>query len=298
MSVASISFTIVNVYSTQSTGRSLSSATVRAAPRPAADDDSAGDQRRVGKRNPLVDAMMTALQELGLTGTTAAKAPAAIVAATTAVGSTDAAAAVSPAPAPFTSGTTTAAASSSDSTTSNAPTATTSSDAQSNSETLPQAVAQFAHALWSALGGIGTSRPSDADRGDSGHGHRHHHAHRSQHGYDGLAQRLESLATANDPASTTTDSTSPATTSASSPSDATGVSAQANATAATPSASTNPLADAFGKLLTALRGGPAASDADNATQLSRFLNAVAHALQPSAAEATPAAKGSLIDVTA
>jgi len=323
MSIASISFTVVNLYTAQGARAPSASTSVCGAP-PKADDDAHTDrgEHAVGRRNVLVDAMMTALKELGLTGGATADAPATASAATAAapavVDTTPAAASTDAASTGATSTVSASAAAGADAQTTST-VGTTATDAASGSVDVSQAVAQFAHALWGAVRGTDAAKAGEVGVDNDNHtgtGRRHHHRHvqRSEHGYENLAQRLEALASTTDPAAaslkTTTDLAQRTVASATSaPADATATTSTSTATtdttaAATPAATTtpvtaSPLAEAFGKLLTALQGGHAPSASDSASLLGRFLHTLAVALRPSsAANATPGATGSLINVTA
>lgn len=323
MSIASISFTVVNLYTAQGARAPSASTSVCRVP-PKADDDAHTDrgEHAVGRRNVLVDAMMTALKELGLTGGVTADAPATASAATAAapavVDTTPAAASTDAASTGATSTVSAPAAAGADAQTTST-VGTTATDAASGSVDVSQAVAQFAHALWGAVRGTDAAKAGEVGVDNDNHtgtGRRHHHRHvqRSEHGYENLAQRLEALASTTDPAAaslkTTTDLAQRTVASATSvPADATATTSTSTATtdttaAATPAATTtpvtaSPLAEAFGKLLTALQGGHAPSASDSASLLGRFLHTLAVALRPSsAANATPGATGSLINVTA
>ena len=328
MSIASISFTVVNLYTAQGARAPSASTSVCGVP-PKADDDAHTDrgEHAVGRRNVLVDAMMTALKELGLTGGVTADAPATASAATAAAPAvvdttpavaTPAAASTDAASTGATSTVSAPAAAGADAQTTST-VGTTATDAASGSVDVSQAVAQFAHALWGAVRGTDAAKAGEVGVDNDNHtgtGRRHHHRHvqRSEHGYENLAQRLEALASTTDPAAaslkTTTDLAQRTVASATSaPADATATTSTSTATtdttaAATPAATTtpvtaSPLAEAFGKLLTALQGDHAPSASDSASLLGRFLHTLAVALRPSsAANATPGATGSLINVTA
>lgn len=139
------------------------------------DDDSSGRTDTRGPRNPLVAAMLQAMQ--GLVGTTPATA------------TTDATAA---APATGTNTTTTTA-----------PTTSTADDAAS----LKEAAVAFAHELFGALRELGAS-----GNGERRHGW-HHDGHHggNGHGYGNLAQRLDRLATRLEGSAGTVDSEPPPT---------------------------------------------------------------------------------------
>jgi hypothetical protein len=327
MSIASISSSLVNLYSAQ--GASASTPARNATPAADADHGAHRNERATGRRSVLVDAMLTALKELGLgslpgadapattpTDATPATPPAAADTATPAIASTDDAAATA-------------------STTST--TSTASGDDSANFGDVTQAVAHFAHALWSAVRDTDAAKAGEVGvdndtRTGTGRRHHHRHAHGAEHGYDNLAERLAALASVTDPAAaslktatevaqhavanataaqpdptaaaadpTAATDAATATTTTTAGADASSVVVAADPTAAAtaPTAVPSPLADAFGQLLTALRGGSAPSDSESAALLSRFLQTLAAALQPSqVASAAPVATGALIDVTA
>jgi len=359
MSIASISSSLINLYAVQGAATSSAAAPTRHA-KSAADADRGADrnERATGRRSVLVDAMLTALQELGLNGVRGTDTAPATSAITSATPAADAAT-----PVTATADAATAAASDTSATSAATSTSSASVDAAAADDgasfgDVTQAVAHFAHALWSAVRGTDAAKAGEVGVDNDNHtgtGRRHHHrsVHGAEHGYDNLAERLAALASAIDPAAaslkTATETaqhavatataaqpaaTAPAVdataqTTAESAADATPATAAATATTiettaaasaeieassvlaaeptttttttapAAPPAPRNPLADAFGQLLTALRGGSAPSDSDSSALLSRFLQTLASALQPMhATSGAPVPTGALIDVTA
>ena len=351
MSIASISSSLINLYAVQGAATSSAAAPTRHA-KSAADADRGADrnERATGRRSVLVDAMLTALQELGLNGVPGTDTA-------TPTSATPAADAATPVTATADAASDTSATSAATSTSSASVDAAAADDGASFGD-VTQAVAHFAHALWSAVRGTDAAKAGEVGVDNDNHtgtGRRHHHrsVHGAEHGYDNLAERLAALASAIDPAAaslkTATETaqhavatataaqpaaTAPAVdataqTTAESAADATPATAAATATTSDttaaasaeseassvraaappptppptppggPPAPPNPLADAFGQLLTAVRGGSAPSDSDNSALLSRFLQTLANALQPMhATSGTPVATGALIDVTA
>lgn len=274
-----------------------------------------------GRRNVLFDAMMSALRELGLTKQpdraapvdgTAGAVPSAIAApaAQATSGSASSTAAVS------TVGEAVAA--------TPAPTATAAN--------LEDAVNSFAHALWQALRGMADGGTRDArDQGDDGERHQHHGGRDDGYGmtrdYSGLANRLEALAVRVEAASTASvapaasappvavqmpvnagpvmlPGTEPviAQTDMLSTQTAASPPVVASTAAASPAEAKNPLAEAFSKLLTALRGAAGAAPVQGATEpsLSDFLHNLARGLgaEPAAAAPSFTAVGLMINITA
>ncbi|MEP7294684.1 MAG: hypothetical protein ABI702_00740 [Burkholderiales bacterium] len=296
MSIGSISFTVVNLYETPSKRDVPSVAGTCHAPKPATpDNDAAESEKAGGRRSKLVEAMMEALKQLGLTGAPATTTPAVADAASTGTTVT-ATKAIGATP---TSTATQAAAATAPTTPAPAPVATDATASPATAaDAVPQAVAQFAHALWTALQGSaksGTVGIEPASAPPQAHHHHHHRTHGSKHGYDSFAQRLEALASASDPVATAPVSATTSTDSA------TAADPAAVKDTAVPTAATSPLADAFGKLVTALRGGTTVAtgtSTDNATLLNRFLHTLAHALQSPTTDGAPATTGTLVNVTA
>lgn len=314
MTVTSLSFTLVNTYAPQS----ARPATVveRKTPPVQSDDAACGEKRPASRENRLVQAMMSALRELGFGGTAAPAAATSTTAATPVTG------AVTPA-------TTTATASNAAATPAPSTTATPAeaSSAADSSATVESAVHQFAHELFQALRQSRSDNPSS--EGDSGRGeghHRHHHHEAQGHGYGNMAQRLEALsqtfgAPAAAAAAATTDTKAaaaePTSTSlsvtltvndgaADAPASA---SATPAATAATTTASAaapakNPLLEAFTKLFNALKPPAvstqaASAETDMAEKLRQFLHTLAQAVAPDAANGMHRAQpGALVNVTA
>jgi hypothetical protein len=193
MSITSLSFTLATTYAPQSAAPAA--APERKTAPVASDDDASGVQRPAGRQNRLVQAMMSALRELGFgsaaapaagTSTTAAAASAATPAAGASPGNAaTTAATAAPATATPTPGTA-----------ATATTATTAAVSAADAASVESAVHQFAHALFQALrqGGGGAPASGDGNGRVEGEGHhRHHHHHREGHGYGDMAQRLEAL---------------------------------------------------------------------------------------------------------
>jgi hypothetical protein len=264
----------------------------RPAPVPAAD---AVPPREGGRRNPLVDALMSALSQMGLSGATAKPSATTPAAAVSQAAVADA------------------------STTESTP-----ASASASSQTIEQAVVEFAGALWQALAG----HDADPTRsgGDRDHGDREHHLqhqggmHGRGRGYGALAQRLEGLAAklsasapvpapgaavATDPAGL--GGTVPVVNGASTPSTAVATApvpavpaAMTAATNAVATSGARPLIDAFAALWKALRpeSTEANKGADMGAKLGEFLHLLAQSLRPASAPAAGSAVGVLINVTA
>jgi hypothetical protein len=312
MSTSSITFL---TFSTSASPSAASGATPR--PRSAMPAQPTGwarsDEPKRG--HGLRDAMLSALQAMGLTGPAGATPPGAATASAAApAAATDAS--VSPATA-----------------TSDPMEGATAASTTATGGSLQDAVWAFANALSQALrghtggGATGSSEPDGQNgvrRGGEGRRHAHHnhehaaarHGHAGARAYSGLAERLEALSRTLTPG-TGKDSSSavapaadaaPTTPTASPPgaADPTGTTATptpaaaASSDAATPEPGGNALVDAFKGLLSALGASPAgaASTQDAASRLGQFLHLLSQALQPS--EAAPASLhvGILIDVTA
>lgn len=214
MSVTSLSFTFVNMYSTP--------AAKPAAERPALpaqkEETRPVEERRPGGGpNRLVQAMMTALRELGLGSPSGSPTGAPPAAPANAPASTPALASnATPSATSAVASEESAAAASSvvETVTGSATSAAEASDAARttrSAETLESAVHQFAHELFRALRQIGRGETSDdrsdrsdrsdrfdrSDRVDGHRGHRHHHhGHHGwrRHGYGDMSERLQALA--------------------------------------------------------------------------------------------------------
>ena len=310
MSISSLSFTFVsNLY--QPAGAAPVAATDRRAP-PAASPVGQGDEPRGrGPQKRLVQAMMTALQEMGLGA--AAPAPTAPT-APTAAGSTAATSAGAASP----TTNTTAPTQASSPITAPVPVTGTATPATS-ADAVASAVHQFAHELFVALrpAGAGHGYNDAPGRRDGEVGHKGHHGHHGHHGwkasgYGDIAQRLDALAQSLAPATGTT----PVGDRAALPASPVSIPLQEDAsaapavdgalptTASTTGAATapvrNPLLDAFSTLLNAIKPpGTGATDVDMTSSLRTFLEAMATALRPESAGSSPApAVGSLLNLTA
>ena len=290
MSITSLSFTFVNTYAAQS-ARPAAVTERKTAPAQA-DDKTCDEPRPAGRQSRLVQAMMSALPELGFGGPAA---PATAARAAT----------------PVTRGA-----------------GATETPASNPSANVESAVYQFAHELFQALrqSGRGNSSSDEGSGRVEGEGHHRHRHHDGQgHGYGDISQRLEALAQtfgAQVPATAAGDTpASPAAPasltvtltvddgSADTPAPA---SASANATpapAATPIAAVvtsakNPLLEAFSKLFNALKpqstsSTTAPSDTDMAQKLRQFLHTLAQAVAPDAMSSVHSAQfGGLVNVTA
>ena len=272
-----------------------------------------------GRRNPLVAAMMSALQSLMPTSASVTpKAPATAASSTTATS-------------PAATSTTAAATTATPATTTN--TADPATD-------LREAAYAFAHELYSALRGSGSGQGSgDSNNSDDGgeHHRHHHHHHRSEgsSGYGDLAQRLTALAqkldggstapaaaatpaSAATPAAATTTSATPAAaavTPAATPAatgttinltiniNLGGTAAAAPAPTAATQTASSPLIDAFKHLVEVLNpAGTAASTGPSPTErLSAFLRQMAQSLssnRESDNQPTTPSSGSLLNVSA
>jgi hypothetical protein len=335
MSVTSLSFTFVNTYSAQS-AKPVAAAERQA---PAAQTEvkhcSEHEQRPASRPNRLVEAMMSALRELGF-GSQAAAAPAATDASTASAGAQAAAAEA-------VSATDEAAAAAvvADSA-AQTETVAASEAAAEPAQTVASAVHQFAHELFRALRQIGRGESSSEQgsrRIDGDGGRRHHHGHHGwrREGYGDMAQRLDALSqtfaspqavAAGDAATTPLVSSSisitltvqdghadapaeavttaaPVATSAVAE-DAVQVTEAADAAVpvAAPSAAQdtakNPLLEAFSKLFSALKPQAAVvPQADMADKLRTFLQSLAQAMRPETMSSIQAPQvGGLVNVTA
>lgn len=209
MSITSLSFTFVNMYAPQSAKPTAPAE--RQAPEAPSETKSCDEHRPAGRQNRLVEAMMSALRELGFgSQATPASTAAPVADASTAVAgaqgntaqvmttndpiaaaATNTAAVIATDTAAATVATDSVA--SADSAAAATKTAATSEPAVS----VESAVHQFAHELFSALRQIGRGESSEQGSGriDGEGGHRHHHGHHGwgRQGYGDMAQRLESL---------------------------------------------------------------------------------------------------------
>ena len=197
MSITSLSFTFVNTYAPQS----AKPATAAERPAPAATVEHKGcdEHRAPSRQNRLVEAMMSALRELGF-GSQAAAMPAteattasASAATSTAAATQTAAAQTSAAESPTNEAVATAA--------TVADAAAEPAAAQAAAEpavTVESAVHQFAHELFRALRQVARGEGSDeggSSRIDGEGGRRHHHGHHGwrNQGYGDMSQRLDAL---------------------------------------------------------------------------------------------------------
>ena len=313
MSITSLSFTFVNTYAAQS-ARPAAVTERKTAPAPA-DDKTRDEPRPAGRQSRLVQAMMSALLELGFGGPAAPAAPAGASTGSSAT----AASAVKGSAASSASGA---------STQTGATTGTTETPASNPSANVESAVYQFAHELFQALrqSGRGNSSSDEGSGRVEGEGHhRHRHHDRQGHGYGDISQRLEALAQtfgAQVPATAAGDApASPAAPasltvtltvddgSADTPAPASASASATPAPAATPIAAVvtsakNPLLEAFSKLFNALKpqstsSTTAPSDTDMAQKLRQFLHTLAQAVAPDAMSSVHSAQfGGLVNVTA
>jgi hypothetical protein len=203
MSITSLSFTFVNTYAAPAAKPAA------AAERPAQSEQthkhSCGESRPASRQNRLVEAMMTALSELGLGGQAAQPAAAAATGtsgAAVAATAADASAAVATAQTSAAAAVAASAAESAPSTDAPEQTAVATTEAAAQpSVTLESAVRQFAHELFSALRQVGSGESSDQgsnrdrNRIDGEGGRRHHHGHHGwrREGYGDMSQRLNAL---------------------------------------------------------------------------------------------------------
>jgi hypothetical protein len=331
MSVTSLSFTFVNLYSSQAAkpvaSPERSTPPAPAVPAAAAEAKHCGGERPARGPNRLVEAMMSALRELGF-GAASPASPASgdAASATTspaADGAADAAVAAQPADQGSAVATQTPAADAAQQTEGSVA-ATPAQPAAEPAVSLEQAVHQFAHELFSALRQIGRGESPDqgANRVEGAGGHRHHHGWRREggDGYGDMAQRLDALAqtyaapavdagasdaaSASGPAVSTSisitltvqDGQADAAAAAPSPTAETTASVAEPAAAtdaaptavAAPAAQRNPLLDAFSKLFGALKPQAAgAAPADMADKLRTFLQTLAQAMRPEAMSSAP-----------
>ncbi|KNZ31624.1 MAG: hypothetical protein AD742_16755 [Methylibium sp. NZG] len=197
----SLSFTFVNTYAAPAAKQTAPAE--RCAPAGPAARHSCDEARPASRPNRLVEAMMTALRELGVgnaaaqpaqpaaTAVVAVPSTAADAAAALAAGQASAAAAVAQSAAATATATATTAAS---------PNTAPMDVADKPQVSIESAVRQFAHELFSALRqmGRGESAERGADRVHGDGGRRHHHGHHGHHGwrregYGDMAQRLNAL---------------------------------------------------------------------------------------------------------
>ena len=301
MSVTTLSFAFVNTYAPPS-AKPAAAIDLKTPPAPA-DDKSCEARRPAGRENRFVQAMMSALRELGFGSPAAAPAPAA---ATTGAPTTAAS--------PSSNSTATTAASGAG--------ATETPSSPDPTASVESAVHQFAHELFQALrqGGNGNSSSGEgsgrvAGEGQRRHEHRHHDG--QGHGYGDLPQRLEALAqTFGAQVTGAAPATPPAAASLTVTLTVDDGSANAPAPASTtasatppPAATTtvpvvttakNPLLEAFAKLFDALKPQSATTtDTDMAEKLRKFLHALAQAVAPDAMSGVHSVQpGGLVNVTA
>lgn len=274
------------------------------------------EPRSGGGAQRLVQAIMTALRELGIGVPAPAPAPAPAAASTAA--STPAPAS---APAPAASDTTTAAQVPPTTTTATAPAGTPApaqpadaAPAASTPASLADLVDAFAHALFQALrhgpdASTEKSRRNDAEHGDrhdhgEAHGH-HHNAHRS---YGDIAQRLQALALSLGHSAPAAAAAAPApaatpSTQATPPVEAPVVPAPAASSAAAVGATpSNSLLNAFTDLFNVLKPAgstSAAAETDMAANLRLFLQTLAQALRHDAGHGAQVPQvGGLVDTSA
>ena len=205
MSITSLSFTFVNTYA-QQPARSAAAAE-RPAPAENVEKHSGCESRPPSRENRLVEAMMSALRELGFGGQAAEPAAAAATSTPAAAASTDAEATAASSKAQASAA---AAVAQSAAATAAATELSVDSPAATEASAEPavsveSAVRQFAHELFGALRQFGRGESSDQgsnrDRnridgdGDGDGGRRHHHGHHGwrREGYGDMSQRLNAL---------------------------------------------------------------------------------------------------------
>ena len=318
MSITSLSLTFVNTYAPQS-ARPAAPAE-RQAPAAPVEAQSCEEHRPAGRQNRLVEAMMSALRELGFGSQSAASSAGATPASSAAASGVQA----SPAEAVTTDEAAAASTVSNASAVQADAAATEAQPAAEPAATVESAVHQFAHELFRALRQVGRGEGSDEGsgrvEGDGGHRHSHgHHGWRNQ-GYGDMSQRLDALSQtfaaqlpapaasgeqapaavsssisitltiqdgqADSPveALTTAAPAAKAVTAAAEPAKAANLAVATDVAAATTSAPTpakNPLLDAFSKLFNALKPQSAAtSGTDMSDKLRMFLHTLAQAIKP------------------
>lgn len=286
MTTLSLTFKLATTYAPQAAAKPAPEAARKTLPVPA-DDSGCEAKRPVARQNPLEQAMLSALRELGFGGTSAVPAaPAA---------SADASAA-------------------------------TATAAAAPSLSVESAVHQFAHALFQALRQSDSGKKSsddDSGRAEGHHRHHHHHRHHEGRRYGDMSQRLEALSqTVGAPtsAAAAASASTPAGAEASAGSslsvtlqidDGTTDTAAPASTLATPAVTTTaapvtktPLLDAFTKLFNALKpqtttAAPTTPATDMAEKLRQFLHSLAQAMAPDAMGSVQHAQlGGLVNVTA
>ena len=200
MSITSLSFTFVNTYA-QQPARSAAAAE-RPAPAENVEKHSGCESRPPSRENRLVEAMMSALRELGLGGQAAEPAAAAATSTPAAAASTDAdaTAASSNAQANAAAALAQSAAATAAATESSVDSPAATEASAEPAVSLESAVRQFAHELFGALRQLGRGESSDQgsnrDRnrigGEGDGGRRQHHGWRRE-GYGDMSQRLDAL---------------------------------------------------------------------------------------------------------
>jgi hypothetical protein len=204
MSITSLSFTFVNTYAAPAAKQTAPAEHCSSAEQ--GSRHSCGESRPAGRQNRLVEAMMSALRELGFGNEATQTTPNATSATSTAAATTGTA---SDSAAALATGQASAAMAVADSAAATAGSADATADsaaattevAQTPQVSVESAVRQFAHELFSALREIGrgeaSERGSNRVRGNDGDGgRRHHHGHhgwRREGGYGDMAQRLNAL---------------------------------------------------------------------------------------------------------
>lgn len=317
MSITSLSFTFVNMYAPQS---AKPAAPTERQPTPAAAElKSCEGHRPSGRQSRLVDAMMSALRELGFgnqgASAPAAQSPAGAQANAGSVGSADPGAAASAVAIVDAPGATPAAA------------APDEAGAQP-AATLESAVREFAHELFSALrqGGRGDASGQGSGRIESGEGRRQHHGHHGlgRQGYGDMSQRLDALSqtfAAPAVAATAAQDSAPVSasisitltvqdgpadspvqplTSATPPAPSAAAAEPAAPKMAAPEIARNPLLQAFSRLFDALKPQAAGTPSmDMADKLRSFLQTLAQAMRPETMSSVQAPQvGGLVNVTA
>lgn len=197
MSVTSLSFTFVNNTYTAPSAKQTAPVE-RGAPAEKAHQHPDGESRPAGRPNRLVEAMMSALRELGFGNEASQPAPAAAPASAPAAATSTAADAAAALATGEGSAATALAQSAAASATNIRSELTDSAAANTESAEAPQvsvesAVRQFAYELFNAL--RQTGRGESSERGSAridGDGGRRHHGGRRE-GYGDMAQRLNAL---------------------------------------------------------------------------------------------------------
>lgn len=279
MSITSLSFTFVNTYAPQSAKPAGTAAAERAAPAEQAEKRSCGEHRPASRQNRLVEAMMSALRELGFGSQAAATTAEAATGSSAAVANAQGnpAEAVSTNEANAAAAVTDTAAATAVSNADSAETAAATKAAAEPAVTVEAAVHQFAYELFRALRQVGRGESSEQGSnridGDGNRRH-HHHGHHGwrREGYGDMAQRLDALSqTFAAPAAV-----------------AAGSDAQSNAPVSTSISITltiqNGVAEAPAEAVTTTAAAAAAAETTEAAEASEAVEATPAAATPTARE--------------